>query len=157
MVTTDPGDVVRAVADGVSRLLAGRLSPAESERQLDALAALYAEQTDVRHPMAPTGDTPLRSRTELREHFAGPGADEDSDLERFEPVRPVVHRTADPEVVIFEFAYAVEAGERRGEVPCVFVVRVQNGCIVESRDYVDHLAMARFRGTLDAVLGAVPR
>jgi hypothetical protein len=50
---TDPADVVRAVADGVSRLVAGRLTPAERDRQLDSLAELYADDTDVRHPLAP--------------------------------------------------------------------------------------------------------
>ncbi len=50
----EPADVVRAVADGVSRLVAGGLGQDELERQFDELAALYAETTDVRHPFAPT-------------------------------------------------------------------------------------------------------
>lgn len=39
----------------VSRLVFGRLAPAERQQQLDQLADLYAEDTDVRHPLAPLG------------------------------------------------------------------------------------------------------
>lgn len=146
MVTQTPGDVVRAVAAGVSRLVAGRLSPSEREAQLDALAALYAEETDVRHPFAPLGHTPLRSRAALREHFAG--ATELIPLvERFEPVDVVVHATDDPEVIVIEFAYAISVDGRDFRVAHIFVVRVRDGEIVESRDYSDHVAMARGFGT----------
>jgi ketosteroid isomerase-like protein len=137
-----PAEVVQAVADGVGRMIAGGLSPAERERQIDALAALYAEETDVRHPFAPGGGSaPLRTRAELREHFAA-GADRLRGVERFAPVRPVVHETGDPEVVVFEFAYAGEVGGSAFEVPNVFVVRVRDGQIVESRDYAHHAALA---------------
>ncbi|GAB2632020.1 hypothetical protein [Kribbella swartbergensis] len=33
-----------------------------ADRDFDALPELYAEQTDVRHPMNPYGDRPLPSR-----------------------------------------------------------------------------------------------
>jgi ketosteroid isomerase-like protein len=137
-----PGDVVRAVAAGVSRLVAGDLTPTERETELDALADLYGEHTDVRHPFAPA-DTPcsdpLRTRAALREHFAAardrvvPGA------QRFEPVDVVVHTTGDPEVVVMEFAYAGPTADGAAfRVPCIFVVRVRDGRIVESRDYAAH-------------------
>lgn len=138
-----PGDVARAVADGVGRLMAGDLTPAQREQQLDELAAWYAEVTDVRHPFAPAGDTPLRSRATLRAHFA---AAPSRGVERFEPVDAVVHETADPEVVVFEFSYAVTAHGRAFTVPNIFVLRVRDGVIVESRDYAHHLAMARGLG-----------
>ena len=136
-----PADVVRAVTAGVSRLIAGNLTEREKQAQLDHLASLYAEHTDVRHPFAPLGDTPLRTRAELRRHFADalaqvPGPD------RFEPVGQV-HETADPEVVIFEFSYVGSANGRPFTVPCIFVTRVRDGVIVESRDYGDHVGMAR--------------
>jgi ketosteroid isomerase-like protein len=154
MVTQAPGDVVQAVAAGVSRLVAGRLSPSEREAQLDALAALYAEQTDVRHPFAPLGDTPLRSRAALREHFAGAQA-LTACVESFETVDAVVHATDDPEVVVFEFAYAISAHGRDSRVPGIFVVRVRDGQIVESRDYSHHVAMARAFGRLEGLTGAL--
>src|SRR3954470_20981069 len=98
---TAPGDVVRAVAAGVSRLVAGGLDQQQLDAQLDELANLYAEHTDVRHPFAPFGDTPLLTRDDLRRHFAD-GPARTVGAERFEPADTVVHETADPEVVIVE-------------------------------------------------------
>jgi ketosteroid isomerase-like protein len=148
-----PADVVRAVAAGVSRLIAGNLTEREQQAQLDHLASLYAEHTDVRHPFAPTGDRPLRTRAELRRHFAdGPAQTQGAD--RFEPVGHV-HETADPEVVIFEFSYVGSANGRPFTVPCIFVTRVRDGVIVESRDYADHVGMARAFGRLDHLAAAL--
>lgn len=149
-----PADVVRAVAAGVSRLVAGALTEPERQAQLDRLASLYAERTDVRHPFAPLGDTPLRSRAELREHFAG-ASRLTTAVERFEPVSEVVHQTTDPELVVFEFSYAVTVAGRDFTVPCVFVVRVRDGVIVESRDYGHHLALAQGFGRLAELCAAL--
>ncbi|MEU5847528.1 nuclear transport factor 2 family protein [Saccharopolyspora shandongensis] len=146
VVPSSPADVVRTVATGVSRLIAGNLTEQETQKQLDHLAGLYAEHTDVRHPFAPTGDTPLRTRAELRQHFAE-GPARTPGVDRFEPVGHV-HETADPEVVIFEFSYVGSANGRSFTVPCLFVARVRDGVIVESRDYVDHVGMARAFGRL---------
>lgn len=151
---TAPADVVRAVAAGVGRLVAGRLTPSEREAELDRLAALYAEQTDVRHPFAPLGDRPMRTRAELREHFANAPA-ETGGAERFDPVGTIVHITQDPEVVVVEFAYQGSAGDRDFSVPCIFVVRVRDGRIVESRDYGDHVGLARAFGRLEALASAL--
>lgn len=142
-----PADVVRAVAAGVSRLIAGNLTDQQKQAQLDHLASLYAEHTDVRHPLTPTHDTPLSTRAELRGHFAeGPAQVRGAD--RFEPMGHV-HETADPEVVVFEFSYVGSARGRPFSLPCIFVTRVRDGVIVESRDYVDHVGMARAFGRLD--------
>jgi ketosteroid isomerase-like protein len=154
MTMTAPADVAREIARGVSRLVAGRLTPAEREAQLDALAALYAERTDVRHPFAPLGDRPLRSRAELREHFAAAGG-LTAGAERFEPVDTVVHATGDPEVVVVEFAYAGSAGGREFRIPCIFVLRVRDGQIVQSRDYGDHIGLARAFGRLEQLTSAL--
>jgi ketosteroid isomerase-like protein len=154
MRPTTPGDVVSAVAAGVSRLVAGGLDQRELDEQLDQLASLYAEQTDVRHPFAPLGDTPLRTRDELRRHFAnGPARTEGA--ERFEPQGMLIHQTADPEVVVVEFNYAGSANGRPFELPCIFVVRVRDGEIVESRDYSDHVSLARAFGRLDELAEAL--
>jgi len=153
-----PADVVRAVAAGVSRLIAGNLTEPEKQAQLDRLAGLYAEHTDVRPPFAPLGDSPLRTRAELRRHFAdGPAQTRGAD--RFEAVGEV-HETADPEVVIYEFSYVGSANGRPFRVPCIFVTRVRDGVVVESRDYADHVEMARAFGRLDQLataLAAGPR
>ena len=148
--TVEPADVVLAVCAGVGRLVAGRLDDRERELQLDRLAELYAVHTDVRHPFAPLGDTPLRTRAELREHFAaGPGRT--AGAERFAVTDVTVHRTADPEVVVVEFRYRGTVEGRPFAIPCIFVARVRNGEIVESRDYADHVGFARAFGALPAL------
>ena len=154
MKPTTPGEVVAAVAAGVSRLVAGGLDERELEAQLDQLAGLYAEETDVRHPFAPLGDTPLRTREELRRHFAG-GPARTEGAERFEPTDMLIHHTADPEVVVVEFNYTGSAHGRPFSLPCIFVVRVRGGEIVESRDYSNHVALARAFGRLDELAAAL--
>lgn len=149
-----PEDVVRAVGLGVSRLIAGGLTEAEREQVLDELAGLYGEQTDVRHPFALFGDEPLRSRAALRRHFAsGPGRT--PAVESFAPTDVVVHRTADPEVVVEEFRYAGRVDGRPFSLPCIFVVRVRDGVIVESRDYTNPVALARAFGRLGELAAAL--
>jgi ketosteroid isomerase-like protein len=148
--STDPAEVVRAVCEGVSRLVCGGLDQAQREAQLDQLAAFYAERTDVRHPFATSGGPPLRTRADLRRHFAqAPGRAEG--IERFEPVGLHVYRTGDPEVVITEFRYEGSAGGRPLSIPNIFVTRVRDGVIIESRDYADHIAAARAFGHLPAL------
>ncbi len=55
----------------------------------------------------------------------------------------MVHKTGDPEVVIVEFRYQGSANSRPFDLQCIFVVRVRDGPIIESRDYSDHVAFAR--------------
>jgi ketosteroid isomerase-like protein len=119
------------------------------------LADLYAEQTHVTHPFHPLDPPPLRSRGELHEHFTAPPPVTRS-LNR-EPVDIRIHDTADPEVIVAEFAYqgwVDETGEAF-TVPCVFVMRIRDGLIIESRDYIDHIASARAWGQLDRLLTAL--
>jgi ketosteroid isomerase-like protein len=148
-----PEETVRAVAAGVCRLMRGGLTGAEEAAEIDELAACYAEHTDVRHPLNPLGDTPLRSRDAVREHFAGGGRV--AGVERYDVVDDHVYPTPDPEVVIFEFRYAGVINGRAFTLPCIFVVRVRDGEIVESRDYVDHVAGARAFGRLPALAAAL--
>lgn len=133
-----------------------RLVRGVADRDFEALPGLYAEQTDVRHPMSPYGDHPLLSRDALREHFGGTGP-RVAEVVKFQPANLRIHETRDPEVIVAEFDYAgtVIATGEPFTVPCVFVLRVRDGLIVESRDYIDHLAMARARGQLDELLAAL--
>ncbi|QXJ19754.1 nuclear transport factor 2 family protein [Actinomadura graeca] len=124
-----------------------------SEGRWDELPELYAEQTRVEHPFSPLGDKPLRNREELRKHFSAgrllpPLHQEPADI--------TVHETTDPEVIIAEFAYrgTVENGEPF-RVPCIFVLRVRDGKIIASRDYIDHISSARRRGLLDELIEAI--
>jgi uncharacterized protein len=146
-----PEEVVRSVAAGVCALIAGGLTDQQKQAQVDQLANLYAEQTNVRHPLAPLGDTPLRTRDDLRRHF-GEGPVPTAD--RYAAVGQV-HQTADPEVVVFEFSYVGSVNGRSFERPCIIVARVRDGVIVESRDYMDHIGFARVFGGLDKLAAAL--
>jgi uncharacterized protein len=140
-----PSEVFLAVVEGVG------------DRRYDELPDLYAEQTDVRHPMAPGGAPVLRTRDDLRRHF-GAAADRLPTVE-FHPADITIHQTTDPEVIVAEFSYQgtkVATGEAF-TVPAVFVMRVRDGEIVESRDYFDHLAFARARGDLPETLARLDR
>lgn len=132
-----------------------RLVNGVADRDFDALPELYAEATDVRHPLWPGGLPALTSREDLRRHFAAGAAS--TATVRFRPEAVVVHETRDPEVIVAEFEYrgTVLATGEAYAVPCVFVMRVRGGLIVESRDYIDHVSSARARGQLDHLLAAV--
>ncbi|MFG2048269.1 nuclear transport factor 2 family protein [Micromonospora sp. NPDC048935] len=119
------------------------------------LSDLYAEETHVTHPFHPLDPPPLLSRSELHEHFTAPPPVART-LHR-KPVDVTVHETADPEVIVAEFAYQGRVDET-GEafrVPCVFVMRIRDGLIIESRDYIDHISSARAWGQLDSLLTAL--
>ncbi|MGC4893852.1 nuclear transport factor 2 family protein [Micromonospora sp. DT31] len=148
-VPTTPRDVFHRLVEGVARLVAGDTA------QVDVLADLYAENTHVSHPMSPLGNEPLRTRDALRKHFAeGPGR-HDGELTEFHADDITVHETTDPEVVVAEFRYHGRVHGRPFAVPCVFVLRVRDGRIVESRDYTDHLTFARIGGGLDGLFEAL--
>jgi uncharacterized protein len=137
-----PSEVFLALVNGVA------------EGRWEELPSLYAEQTDVVHPFDPLRHPALRSRDELREHFAPVGA---GPRPRRRAANITIHQTTDPEVIVGEFEYqgtTADTGEQYA-VPAIFVLRVRNGEIVSSRDYFDHLAAARARGQLDALIAAV--
>jgi ketosteroid isomerase-like protein len=97
--------VVHRLVDGVVRLVRGDTG------QVAALADLYAAHTRVEHPTAPPPATVLRTRADVQRHFAAAaGTGFRPDDYRVEDL--VVHDTADPEVVVAEFAYAGSAGGR---------------------------------------------
>jgi ketosteroid isomerase-like protein len=137
-----PKDVFLALVTGVA------------EGRWEELAELYAEHTDVVHPFHPLRAPPLRTRDELREHFRA-AAQGPQLRRRVTNIR--VHETRDPEVIIAEFQYegtVAESGEAF-ELPGIFVMRVRDGKIVTSRDYLDHMASARVRGQLDDLVAAL--
>jgi ketosteroid isomerase-like protein len=124
-----------------------------ADRDFDVLPELYAEQTDVRHPMNPYGDHPLLTRDALREHFGRHGSSV-MEVVRFQPENIRVHQTTDPEVIVAEFDYVgtVLATGEPYRTPCIFVLRITDGLIVESRDYIDHLANIKARGQVDELV-----
>ncbi|MGI5130068.1 nuclear transport factor 2 family protein [Pseudonocardia sp. CA-107938] len=139
-MSRSPREVFHALVEGVAA------------RRWDELPELYAERTDVRHPLDPLRRPAMVSRDELREHFRPDDATRQIDRR---VANVVVHETADPEVIVAEFEYQ---GTVRGEPftqPGIFVLRVRDGEIVESRDYLDHLTGARIRGQLADLVAAV--
>src|SRR5262249_19592334 len=103
-----------------------------AEGRFDELPDLYGEVTDVRHPMATPESEPLTSRRALRAHFpVPPGAS----IPERRVVDVNVHETTDPEVIVAEFSYEFTLPDGSlTKVPCVFVMRVRDGQIIESRD-----------------------
>ncbi len=128
----------RSPADVFDRLVHG-----VGAKRWDKLPALYAERTHVVHPMDPGRAPALTSRAELDRHFRR-GAEVLGEV-RFEPAAITVHETADPEVIVAEFEYrgAIPGTGDRFAIPNVFVLRIRDGQIVESRDYADHAEIAR--------------
>ena len=147
-----PQEVFHRLVDGVCRLVRGDATP------VDELAGLYAERTRVEHPMALPAVEPLLTRDDLRRHFGGGPIQPIAD---YRATDIVVHETADPEVIVAEFAYRGSVDGREFRVPCVFVMRVRDGQIVESRDYISSLDRVRALGGLDELVdrlrGVSPR
>jgi ketosteroid isomerase-like protein len=111
------------------------------------LADLYAEDTYVTHPFHPTAP-PLKGREELRGHFAN---SQDFSIRAYDLV---TYEGTDPDLIVAESTYAGER-ERPFAMSHIFVTRVRDGLIVESRDYGDHLAFAAATGTLATLLASV--
>jgi uncharacterized protein len=129
MSSLSPAEVFRRIVEGVSG------------GQWEDLPALWADPTDVRHPMSSL--PPLRSADDMRAHFARAAAA--TARLKFRPEVLAIHETGDPEVIVAEFEY--RGANRETQTPftaaCVFVMRVRDGKVVESRDYIDHAAFAR--------------
>ncbi|MDT8915662.1 nuclear transport factor 2 family protein [Amycolatopsis sp. PS_44_ISF1] len=149
-----PGPVTprpEALADRKSPLgVFQRLCFGVSDDRWSELPDLYAERTDVSHPFLPNAPT-LNTRDELRTHFARVG---ELGL-RLQATDLVTYQSADPEVIIGEFAYEGEFESRPFRVNDILVLRVRDGRIVESRDYSDHLALAAASGRLPELIAAL--
>jgi uncharacterized protein len=141
-IPASPREVFLALVDGVA------------DGRWDELPRLYAERTSVVHPFDPLRPAALRTRDELREHFRPAGVG--PRLCR-RPANITIHETTDPEVIVAEFEYRgtnADTGERFAQ-PAIFVLRVRDGEIVDSRDYFDHLSTAHLRGQLGTLVAAV--
>jgi uncharacterized protein len=142
-----PREVFLALVNGVA------------DSRWEELPDLYAEQTDVSHPFDPQRAPALRSREEIRRHFGVRDAARPAEGARL--VRQVgnvrIHETVDPEVIVAEFEYqGTDPGTGADyALPAIFVMRVRDGEIVESRDYHDVIASARARGTLGELFASI--
>jgi ketosteroid isomerase-like protein len=129
-----------------------RLVHGVADGNFEELPDLYGEVTDVRHPLATPQSEPLTSRRALQEHFTVPAEVRES-LPKRRVVDVVVHETVDPEVIVAEFAYEFTLPDGSvTKVPCVFVMRVREGQIIVSRDYIDPIRTYTARGDLDRLI-----
>ncbi|MFG1619491.1 nuclear transport factor 2 family protein [Nonomuraea wenchangensis] len=107
----------------------------------DELAQLYAP--DGLHEFPFGRLAPLPGREAVRDAYRSMWGG--SPFEVAEVRLVALHRTRDPEVVVVEQVTRVRAGERAVEVPSLVILRVRDGAIVHTRDYMDTSAIARVR------------
>jgi uncharacterized protein len=103
----------------------------------------------VHHPMQLPVPVKIEGRRALAEHFRRAAQ---LPLE-MTAENVMIHETVDPELVVAEFDYRARNTATGGSftVVNVFVVRVREGLIVESRDYSNHVMFAAAFGRLHAV------
>src|SRR5689334_5942202 len=136
-MTRTPRQVVEELIEGV---------PA---RRWDTLPDLYAPGAVVHHPMQLPVPVTIEGRQALAEHFQRAAQ---LPLE-MTAENVVIHQTVDPELVVAEFDYRARNTATGADftVANVFLVRVRDGLIVESRDYSNHVMFAAAFGRLHAV------
>jgi ketosteroid isomerase-like protein len=149
---SEPASAPDATPQGVLR----RYQQAMLDQSADDLADLYA--TDAVHdlPFLFPGMPPrYEGREEVRAAYQAAWSASSAQPDEVRVV--AVHQTEDPEVIVAEQVVAgtnASTGEHF-EFPGVVVLRVRNGHIVEVRDYMDGLAVARAMHRLPAVVAAL--
>ncbi|MEV0622489.1 nuclear transport factor 2 family protein [Nonomuraea sp. NPDC050404] len=110
-------------------------------KSADELADLYAE--DGLHEFPFGGLPPYEGREAIRVGYRAAWGATPFEVEEVRQV--ALHRTDDPEVVVVEQNVSGTAGDRRITVPGLLVLRVRDGRIVHTRDYMDSSAVAKVR------------
>jgi ketosteroid isomerase-like protein len=128
-----------------------RLSRGISEGRWNELADLYAEDAVVDQPFTAPAPGHLQGRESIREHFSGA----DRMGVELTARNVVVHQTTDPEVIVAEFDYDITTGDGTFSAANIQVLRIRDGLIVATRDYHDHLTIARATGRLPALTAAL--
>ncbi len=144
-----PREVFLALVNGVA------------EGRWEELPSLYAEQTHVVHPFDPLRTPAARSRRRSgstsgcarapvgRQPTSGRSRAAGLAMPSF--TRRPTPRSSWP-------SSSIRGPTRSGEayaLPAIFVMRVRDGEIVSSRDYLDAIASARIRGQLGELFAAV--
>jgi len=126
-----------------------------SEGRWDDLAELHAEDAVVIH----AHDVPLPSRHEGRAQLGSYFAHGKSLPLVLQARNIVVHETIDPEVVVAEYDYLgrVTTTDRTVQFSNVSVLRIRDGQIVQSRDFMNRFALAHALGALPELLAQLPR
>lgn len=141
------GPLPTPAPDGTPRAVVHRLLDSIAWPEPVSRADLYADKVYVTHPFHPTAPAHT-TKDELRQHFAPGGGT------GLVPQNIVFHQGIDPELVVVEFEYAGTAGGNPVLLTNLYVTRVRDGLIVESRDYGDHVAYAAATGGLPDLVAA---
>ena len=117
-----------------------RLVYGVADSKWDEVLELYAEDAVLEHPLARPPTPPrIEGQEQIRKHFAA-AADTSGGRLDAQPHNVVIYETLDPEVIVGEFEYHTQIDGRLFTAPNIFVMRVRDGRIVSSRNYLDHQA-----------------
>ncbi|MER6004405.1 nuclear transport factor 2 family protein [Nonomuraea sp. NPDC003707] len=110
-------------------------------KSADELADLYAE--DALHEFPFGGLAPFKGREEIRAGYRAMwGA---MPFKPDEVRRVSLHQATDPEVVLVEQDTFVTVAGQSITVPGLLVLRIRNGLIIHTRDYMDTGAVTQVR------------
>ncbi|MFI9840784.1 nuclear transport factor 2 family protein [Nonomuraea sp. NPDC051941] len=110
-------------------------------KSADELADLYAE--DALHEFPFGGPAPFKGREEIRAGYRAMwGA---MPFKPDEVRRVSLHQATDPEVVLVEQDTFVTVAGQSITVPGLLVLRIRNGLIIHTRDYMDTGAVTQVR------------
>ena len=110
-------------------------------KSADELADLYAE--DGLHEFPFGGLAPFRGREEIRAGYTMMWGAMKALVKEIRDV--TIRQTTDPEVIVAEQETVVTVADQELTVPGLLILRVRDGLIVHTRDYMDTSAVARVR------------
>jgi ketosteroid isomerase-like protein len=140
MVTREArSDMASAAARGSPRATLGQMIKLLQDKDLDALADLYAPRR-------------IEGREQVRAYFTGTLAGVALEFQRFEEV--AIHDTTDPNVIVAEYdAHGViPSTGRRFTVRNIWVLNIVDGRIGSWRDYWNPLEIIQLQGLLPNLL-----
>jgi ketosteroid isomerase-like protein len=114
---------------------------AMSRKSPDALADLYAE--DGLHEFPFGGLPPYQGRERIRDGYRASWGTSPAEVQEIRNV--LIHHSTDPEVLVVEQETVVKVGDRSITVPGLLILRIRDGLIVHTRDYMDATAIAGVR------------
>ncbi|MET8004973.1 nuclear transport factor 2 family protein [Nonomuraea glycinis] len=114
---------------------------AMSRKSPDALADLYAE--DGLHEFPFGGLPPYQGRERIRDGYRASWGTSPAEVQEIRNV--LIHHSTDPEVLVVEQETVVKVGDRSITVPGLLILRIRDGLIVHTRDYMDATALAGVR------------
>ncbi|MEU7839167.1 MULTISPECIES: nuclear transport factor 2 family protein [unclassified Nonomuraea] len=110
-------------------------------KSADELADLYAE--DGLHEFPFGGLPPFEGREEIRAGYTMMWGAMKALVKEIRDV--TIRQTTDPEVIVAEQETVVTVADQELTVPGLLILRVRDGLIVHTRDYMDTSAVARVR------------